>query len=104
MWCEGGTMPMAERGTTLGPSHRLIMEERENMKLTGVRKVQAFEPKEITLETDLGLLSVRGERLGVKHLDLQQGEVHIEGYIDSLIYARQNGSSGRESLVKRIFR
>ncbi|MDR3288490.1 MAG: sporulation protein YabP [Peptococcaceae bacterium] len=95
---------MSERAANASQRHRLVLDERERMALTGVRKVQSFEPKEIVLETELGMLSVKGEKLGVKHLDLKQGEVHIDGVIESMTYARHSGNSDREGFLTRIFR
>ncbi|HUS89576.1 MAG TPA: YabP/YqfC family sporulation protein, partial [Desulfosporosinus sp.] len=45
----------------VGKGHRLVMENREQIALTGVQKVQSFDPKEIVLETELGILSIKGE-------------------------------------------
>lgn len=85
-----------------GKVHRLTMDNREFLALSGVSKVQSFDPKEIVLETILGVLSIKGEKLGIKHLDLKAGEVEVEGYVDSLIYPRHSGS--RQNLWGRIFR
>ncbi|WP_425807864.1 sporulation protein YabP [Desulfitobacterium sp. Sab5] len=82
--------------------HRLTMDNREFLSLTGVSKVQSFDPKEIILETVQGLLNIKGEKLGIKHLDLKEGLVEIEGFVEGLVYPRSNGSRG--NLWGRIFR
>lgn len=87
-----------------GKMHRLTMDNREFLALTGVSKVQSFDPKEIILETIMGVLSIKGEKLGIKHLDLKEGLVEVEGYVESLIYPRQSGSGSRQNLWGRIFR
>lgn len=83
--------------------HRLTMNNRETLSLTGVLKVQSFDPKEILLETVQGLLTIKGEKLGIKHLDLKEGLVEIEGLIGGLVYPRQAGGT-RGNLWGRIFR
>lgn len=83
--------------------HRLSMNNREILSLTGVNKVQSFDPKEIQLETTLGQLTIKGDKLGIKHLDLKEGLVEIEGFIEGLVYPRQAGGS-RGNLWGRIFR
>ena len=83
-------------------SHKILMESREQLSLTGIKKVHSFAPKEIVLETVQGLLSIKGTGLGVKHLDLQGGMVEIDGVIDSLVYAKNSGE--RQNLLGRIFR
>lgn len=82
--------------------HRLAMDNRELLSLSGVSKVQSFDPKEILLETIQGNLSIKGEKLAIKHLDLKEGLVEVEGQVDALIYPRHSGS--RQNLWGRIFR
>lgn len=85
-----------------GKIHRLAMDNREFLSLSGVSKVQSFDPKEILLETILGVLSIKGEKLSIKHLDLKEGQVEVEGQVDALIYPRHSGS--RQNLWGRVFR
>ena len=82
--------------------HKILMENRGQLSLTGIKKVQSFSPKEIVLDTIQGILSIKGEGLGIKHLDLQGGIVEIQGSVDSLVYSRD--SSSRQNLLGRIFR
>lgn len=67
-------------------SHKLMLERRQGGIITGVRDVTSFDEKEIRLVTEEGKLSVRGEGLHVKQLDLQKGEVELQGRIDQLVY------------------
>ena len=67
-------------------SHKLMLERRQGGTITGVRDVTSFDEKEIRLVTEEGKLSVRGEGLHVKQLDLQKGEVELQGRIDQLVY------------------
>lgn len=86
-----------------GKGHKVMMEERGKLSLSGVRKVQSFDPKEIVLETVLGVLSIKGEQLGIKQLDLQSGSIEIEGRIDAMVYPK-NQDGTRQSLLSRIFK
>ncbi|WP_051413991.1 sporulation protein YabP [Desulfitobacterium metallireducens] len=79
------------------------MNNRETLSLTGAIKVQSFDPKEIALETVQGMMTIKGEKLGIKHLDLKEGLVEIEGFIEAIVYPRQAGGS-RGNLWGRIFR
>lgn len=87
-----------------GKGHRLLMEDRLKLSLNGVKKVQSFDPKEIVLETEQGILSIKGEGLGIKQLNLEDGVVEVEGHVDVLNYPRRSSQSGRQSLWGRIFR
>lgn len=84
--------------------HRLVMENRELLELTGVRKVQSFDPKEIVLETELGILSVKGDQLGIKLLNLEDGLVDLQGSVGALIYHRNPSSTARRGFLNRVFR
>jgi sporulation protein YabP len=88
----------------LGKGYQLVMENREKLTLTGVRKVQSFDPKEIILDSGNGVLSVKGDQLGINQLDLEHGIVEIQGRIDSLNYLRQANSGARQGFWGRIFR
>ncbi|KUO73853.1 MAG: sporulation protein [Desulfosporosinus sp. BRH_c37] len=88
----------------VGKGHRLVMENREQIALTGVQKVQSFDPREIVLETELGILSIKGERLGIKLLNLDDGLIDLEGHVGALIYHRNTSSGSRQGLMNRIFR
>ena len=72
--------------------------------MTGVKKVQSFDPKEILLETELGILSIKGEQLGIKLLNLEEGKVDLQGHVGALIYQRNTSGGSRQGLMNRIFR
>ncbi len=84
--------------------HRLSLDDRKSGTLTGVRDVSSFDEKEILLLTAEGKLLIKGEQLHVKRLNLEKGEVDIEGRVDSLTYLSKNTDKKEESLLKRMFR
>ena len=85
--------------------HKMILSNRRTCNLTGVSDVLSFDVHEIILETDLGMLMIKGNELHVNRLTLDKGEVDIEGCIDSFTYSEQplTGNKG-ESLLTRLFR
>ena len=88
----------------VGRGHRLVMENREQIALTGVHKVQSFDTKEIVLETELGILSIKGEQLGIKLLNLEEGLVDLQGQVGALIYHRNTGGGARRGFLNRVLR
>ena len=66
----------------------------------------SFDVGEVLLETEQGMLMIRGSELHVSRLTLEKGEVDIDGRIDSLTYSEQIASAGSkaESLLSRLFR
>ena len=60
-------------------AHRLSLDNRQEGTVTGVRDIHSFNESEILLETEAGRLSVKGELLHVRRLNLEKGEADIEG-------------------------
>jgi sporulation protein YabP len=67
--------------------HRLVITNRESLEVTGVAHVDSFDDEEVILETDQGLLAIRGEDLHIKNLNLEKGELAIEGLVLELVYS-----------------
>lgn len=86
------------------PSHKVILEGRKVATLTGVKDVLSFDLHEVLLETDAGMLSIKGNDLHVSRLSLDRGEVDIDGMVDSFIYSQSPGAGKRgDSLFSRLF-
>lgn len=84
--------------------HKVIMINRKSCSLTGITDVIAFDEKEVILETQMGALFIRGENMHIKRLTLEQGEVDVEGSIDSYMYSGKKAMEKNESLLSRLFR
>ena len=86
-------------------NHKLLMTNRKGISLTGILDVISFDLREILLETEQGMLMIRGNELHVNRLTLDKGEVDIDGRIDSLVYSDTAASGEKqESLLTRLFR
>lgn len=81
---EGGIL-MEER--MAGGSHKIVISNRKNGVLNGVIDVLSFDVGEILLETEMGMLMIKGNDLHVNRLTLEKGEIDIEGKIDSFVYS-----------------
>lgn len=86
-----------------GRAHKVTIADRNSGTISGVSDVLSFDVNEVLLETDMGMLMVKGQELHVKRLTLEKGEVDIEGQIDSLTYS-SGGGNKNESLLGRLFR
>jgi len=85
--------------------HRLIFTGRANGTITGVVDVLSFDLAEILLETDQGMLMIKGNDLHVNRLTLEKGEVDVEGRIDSLTYSDTGGYGGKNgTFLSRLFK
>ncbi len=66
--------------------HKLTLNQREDLILTGVTEVVRFDDNTVVLKTHLGTLIVQGQELLLKTLSLDGGNVAVSGHIAALIY------------------
>lgn len=86
-------------------THRLTMENREKLSLCGVLDVYSFDEHQVLLSTGAGELSIHGKDLHVNRLQLEQGEVEVEGKIDSFQYSEGGMKHQKEGpWLARLFR
>lgn len=94
---------MEEKNST--KSHKVLLVNRRNGTFSGVVDVLSFDVAEILLETELGMLLIKGHDLHVNRLSLEKGEVDIEGKIDSLLYSEvKNAGKQADSFLGRLFK
>lgn len=84
---------------TLQP-HELRLSDRAHLSLSGVKEVESFDENVIVLSTAGGVLIVRGEKLQLRALSVDGGQVSVHGLIDSLSYEAPKAPGG---FFKRIF-
>lgn len=86
-------------------SHKLLLTNRRTGTISGVNDVLSFDVNEILLETEQGMLMIKGNELHVSRLSLDKGEVDIDGRIDSFTYSESGGYGAKgESLLARLFK
>ncbi len=85
--------------------HKLMLTDRKACTVSGVKDVLSFDVNEILLETEQGMLMIKGNELHVSRLSLDKGEVDVDGRIDSFTYSESSGYGGKgESLLARLFK
>lgn len=82
----------------------LNLENRKKLTISGVVEVISFDEIKIDLTTNLGNLTIKGEVLKMNKLDVQNGDVIIEGNITSMIYNGKVTKKSNENIIKRLFR
>ena len=85
-------------------SHKLTLQNRSGVTLTGVKDVVAFDENQVVLDTELGLLTIKGKDLHVNRLSLEKGEIDIEGRTDSLVYSAGGGMKSGGSFWAKLFK
>ncbi|MCH5343930.1 MAG: sporulation protein YabP [Acetatifactor sp.] len=85
--------------------HKVTMTNRKTCTINGVNDVLSFDVHEILLETEQGMLMIKGDDLHVNRLTLDKGEVDVDGKIDSFTYSDVAGSGQKaDSLLAKLFR
>ena len=85
--------------------HKLLLTNRRTCNISGVNDVLSFDVNEILLETEQGMLMIKGNELHVSRLYLDKGEVDVDGRIDSFTYSENAGYGTKgESLLARLFK
>ena len=74
--------------------HKLTLNERKNLTMTGVTEVVSFDDMTIVLQTVLGTLEVQGQQLQLKTLSIDGGQVAVDGHITALYYEEPRKSGG----------
>jgi sporulation protein YabP len=88
-----------------GGKHTLMLEKRKRALLTGVIEVISFDEENVVADTDCGVIIIRGEGLHMDSLNLEKGDMSLEGMVESITYEDSEGySNGKGSVWSRIFR
>ncbi|MBZ4645083.1 MAG: hypothetical protein PWR27_1244 [Petroclostridium sp.] len=80
---------------TKAVTQNLVMENREKLSVTGVIDVESFDEEGIILHTELGVLIIKGEELHINKLDIDSGELAIEGDISSCTYTDEDNMKSK---------
>lgn len=81
----------------------IMLLNRKLLELSGVTKVESFDSELFVLKTILGVLTITGHSLHMKHLSLDEGLVVIEGNVQSLTYSDGKSSSKNKSFIGKLF-
>lgn len=82
----------------------LVLENREKLSISGVLDVLSFDDQIVIVETELGLLTVKGDNLRINKLSIDTSEVIVEGDIISLIYSQKELDKKGEGFLSKIFK
>ena len=86
-----------------GLTHSFSVQERKNIALTGVVKIDSFDKEEFLIETLQGFMHIKGEDLEVVKLDTYQGNITIKGRINLVEYIEEVNKK-ESSLFNRLFK
>lgn len=82
-----------EKNTVRLP-HKITLEDRSKLQITGVTEVVSFDDTSVVLNTGLGTLVAQGNTLQLKTLTADGAQVAVEGNIASLVYEEPQEPGG----------
>ena len=101
-------MTMDERKNSMNTMNNvvqnIVLENREKLSISGVLDVLSFDDQIVILETELGLLTVKGENLRINKLCLDTSEVTIDGAIYQLAYSEKDSMEKSGGILGKIFK
>ena len=80
--------------------HKLTLNERKSLTMSGVTEVVSFDESAVVLRTALGILTVQGQELKLKTLSLEGGQMAVDGSVSALVYEEPREGS----LWQRLWR
>ena len=83
-------------------AQNIILENRKKASISGVLDIDSFDEQSVILYTSLGMLTVKGYGLHINRLNVETGEVIIEGEMDSFVYSDEASKKG--GFMQRLFK
>lgn len=97
-------MPIDDRKNINSIIQNLVLENREKLSISGVLDVLSFDDQVVIVETELGLLTVKGENLKINKLSIDTSEVVVEGEIYHLAYSENDFNKKSNGIFSKIFK
>ncbi len=85
-------------------NHEIKITDRKTIFLTGIKRIVSFDNEEFLMESNMGVMLLKGEQLEIIKLDTQEGNVKIKGKINSLSYVEHKEKSKEESFINKLFK
>ena len=83
----------------------IVLENREKLNITGILDVFSFDDQIIIVETELGLLPIKGNDLKINKLSIDTSDFVVDGKINSLIYSDSDTSIKKnKNILSKIFK
>jgi sporulation protein YabP len=84
-------------------NHSIHMDNRKRLDITGVTEVLTFNEDLVVINTVMGGMNIKGRGMKVNKLNVDNGEMSIDGEFQSLIYTNKDNAT-RESFLKKMFK
>lgn len=85
-------------------NHEFKVTERNHIYMTGIKKIISFDNEEFLLESNMGIILLKGMQLEMVKLDTHDGNVSIKGKINSITYMDDKNTGKEESFFSKLFK
>jgi len=97
--------PIVTLGQKVESRHKIIIDQRSTAIITGVVDVVSFDELSVIADTESGVVVIKGANLHISNLNLDRGELDLDGEINSVVYdIRSNYGKNKQSLLSKIFK
>ena len=84
--------------------HEIVLTNKENLHITGIKKLESMNKEEFILDTVCGYLVVGGVNLEMASLDIDNGKIHIKGIVHKLEYSHKKEKTKEKSFLAKVFK
>ncbi len=84
--------------------HKVILENRERLIVGAVRDIESFDDERVVIATDMGTMTVVGENFRISKLNVDDGQLIIDGNIDEIEYAETASTDKGGGFFGRLFK
>lgn len=84
-------------------NQNIILENREKISVTGVSDIHSFDDELVIIQTDLGILTIKGDDLKMNKLNLENNELIVEGKIIAIAYSDIN-TAKKSGFMNKLFK
>jgi len=92
---------MEDKCTGKAP-HRIVVEDRHSIHISGVGEVESFDEQTVSLYTEMGMLNLKGTGLHINTFNVNNGELSVEGELEALFYTHDGGR--KAGFLSRLFK
>ena len=82
----------------------IILENRNKLSISGVKDVFSFDDQIVILDTDLGMITIKGQDIRISKLSLDTSDVIIDGRINSISYSEKNDNKSSMGIFNKLFK
>lgn len=94
---------LESKAVTGKATHEVMLDLRERLSINGVKEIINFDENAVNLKTVCGELSIEGENIHINVLNIEKGELEMQGKINGLNYF-DSGDGEKRSLLSKIFK